>query len=545
MLPILNSARSAQRTMSLVRRLLPALFLLCFVIFAAPPAYAATAQATAQATDKLVQCDGSGTVMNYNPIAGINLPDIQFDSTGHFYAKSVDVAIFAGSTPVKELDGFATTRLKINLGAVTNYDYNADAPVVYAVKFRGHYGLVGQTVQDITEDWQSSGLYFTVWRPAPVKTGHHSAVSSDKAITSFSVPNQVGSSTIDTTNHTVTFHMPYGTDVSSLTPTISASAKATVSPTSGTAQDFSSPVTYKITAEDRSTQVWMASCVVDPPPAHMVSVTANPPDGGNVFADSSSCREGAMVTVGAVPNSGYTFVNWMENDTVVSTLDIYEFPMGTADAALVANFTPEAPKAPELLSAATDTTGTKITLRFNKAMADPQGNQSNFTVVANGDPLSVTAVALEQNSTCIDLTLDQGRVNYGAQVKLSYAPGTVSAEDGAKLPALNDQPVTNNVPSDNAFLSSLSLSSVSAQALNFKSYGYDYSVSVDDSVYSTTVSAITMDSNATMTVKGKELTSGGRTQPIPLNVGVNTITVDVIAPDRVTTQRYTITITRL
>lgn len=467
MLPILNSAWNARRTISLARCLLPALFLLCFVVFIAPPAYAGTAQTT----DKLVQCGSSGTMTNYNAIAGINLPNIQFDSTGHFYAKSVDVAIFAGtgSTPVKELDGFKTNKLKVDLGAVTNYDYNAGSPVVYEIKFRGHYGLVGQTVQDITEEWKSTGLYFTVWRQAPattsVTTGGYSVLS--KAITGFSVPNQAGFSFIDTINHTVTFHMPYGSDVSALTPAITVSSSAKVNPASVTAQDFSSPVSYTVTAQDWSTQVWKATCVVDPAPA-----------------------------------------------------------------------------VPELVSAATDTTGTKITLQFNKAMADPQGNQSHFTVMAGQAQLPVKAVTLEQNTACIDLTLDPEPVIYGNQVKLSYAPGTVSSKDGALLPALNAQPVTNNVPSNNALLSSLSLSSVSAQALNFSYWVNDYSVSVDDSVYSTTVSAITMDSHATMTVNGKELTSGGTTQPIPLNVGDNTITVDVIAQDGRTKQRYTITVTR-
>lgn len=62
---------------------------------------------------------------------------------------------------------YTTTNLQVALGAVTNYDYNATTPVVYEIKYRGHYGVFGQGAQDITEDWQSSGLYFTV-TPAAV-----------------------------------------------------------------------------------------------------------------------------------------------------------------------------------------------------------------------------------------------------------------------------------------------------------------------------------------------------------------------------------------
>ncbi|MBN2614229.1 MAG: lamin tail domain-containing protein [Bacteroidales bacterium] len=82
------------------------------------------------------------------------------------------------------------------------------------------------------------------------------AQSSEKAITRFSISSSMDSATIDATNHTVALEMPYGTDLTSLTPTIEVSAGATISPTSGTAQDFTNPVTYTVTAQDASTQDW-------------------------------------------------------------------------------------------------------------------------------------------------------------------------------------------------------------------------------------------------------------------------------------------------
>jgi hypothetical protein len=42
-------------------------------------------------------------------------------------------------------------------------------------------------------------------------------------------------------------------------------------------------------------------------------------------------------TVNATPNSGYRFVSWTENDSVVSTSASYTFT-GSSDRALVANF---------------------------------------------------------------------------------------------------------------------------------------------------------------------------------------------------------------
>ena len=57
--------------------------------------------------------------------------------------------------------------------------------------------------------------------------------------------------TIDGTSISAT--VPHGTDVTALVPTITVSAGATISPASGQAQDFSSPVTYTVTAEDGTT----------------------------------------------------------------------------------------------------------------------------------------------------------------------------------------------------------------------------------------------------------------------------------------------------
>ncbi|TRX52198.1 DUF4623 domain-containing protein [Fulvivirga sp. M361] len=58
-------------------------------------------------------------------------------------------------------------------------------------------------------------------------------------------------------NFTVRATVPFGTDVTALAPVIAISEKATIQPASETAQDFTTPVNYTITAEDGSTQVWI------------------------------------------------------------------------------------------------------------------------------------------------------------------------------------------------------------------------------------------------------------------------------------------------
>jgi hypothetical protein len=88
-----------------------------------------------------------------------------------------------------------------------------------------------------------------------------SVKSSEKEITEFTINTVKGS--IDRTAKTITFTLPAGTDVTTLTPTITVSGKATVSPKSGVTQNFTNVVTYTVTAEDGSTQVYTVSVNVE------------------------------------------------------------------------------------------------------------------------------------------------------------------------------------------------------------------------------------------------------------------------------------------
>ncbi len=91
------------------------------------------------------------------------------------------------------------------------------------------------------------------------------APNTETDITALTIPNQVGTATIDATNHTVAITMPYGTDKTSLTPTITLSDGASVSPASGTAQDFTNAVSYTVTAENgTTTQNWIVIVTNEP-----------------------------------------------------------------------------------------------------------------------------------------------------------------------------------------------------------------------------------------------------------------------------------------
>ena len=82
------------------------------------------------------------------------------------------------------------------------------------------------------------------------------AASSAKAITAFSLAGVTG--TIDETNKTIAVTMPFGTNVSALVATFtttgtSVSVGATPQISGTTANNFTSPVVYTVTAADATT----------------------------------------------------------------------------------------------------------------------------------------------------------------------------------------------------------------------------------------------------------------------------------------------------
>jgi eukaryotic-like serine/threonine-protein kinase len=93
--------------------------------------------------------------------------------------------------------------------------------------------------------------------------------SSAKDITKFSFAalSPAVDATIDASTKAITATVPAGTDVTKLVPTITISDKATVSPATGVAQDFSKEVSYTVTAEDASTVVYKVNVTKEVPQA--------------------------------------------------------------------------------------------------------------------------------------------------------------------------------------------------------------------------------------------------------------------------------------
>jgi hypothetical protein len=91
-------------------------------------------------------------------------------------------------------------------------------------------------------------------------------LSSIKVITNFGIEGQDGSTTIDSDN-IIRLTMPYGTDLSLLSPTLTFQGTS-IFPRSGETLDFTRAQTYTVTSEDSSTKVY--TVIVDLAPSPIV-----------------------------------------------------------------------------------------------------------------------------------------------------------------------------------------------------------------------------------------------------------------------------------
>ncbi len=87
--------------------------------------------------------------------------------------------------------------------------------------------------------------------------------SDSKQIIAFSFAGPSVAGLISEVDHTITVTVPSGTDRSNLVPAITHTG-ASISPGTGTARNFTDPVTYTVTAADGSTQAYTVTVSIFP-----------------------------------------------------------------------------------------------------------------------------------------------------------------------------------------------------------------------------------------------------------------------------------------
>lgn len=83
--------------------------------------------------------------------------------------------------------------------------------------------------------------------------------SEETEILTFDLAEATGPAVIDEVNHTIVVETEFGTDLSNLSPIITISDYASISPEGGQPQDFSAPVVYTVTSEFGNQQEWTVS----------------------------------------------------------------------------------------------------------------------------------------------------------------------------------------------------------------------------------------------------------------------------------------------
>lgn len=150
---------------------------------------------------------------------------------------------------IYETSAMKVTSLVLSDGATCNISLgdvlNMDAAKVMTVK-NG----------DVALDWTLSVLH------------------DEARITQF-VINDIYQGTIDQDAKTITVYVPGTVDVTNLVPTITYSQNATITPASGVAQDFSQPVTYKVTNNSAESTYTVTVVAIDKAKALFVGSPQN------------------------------------------------------------------------------------------------------------------------------------------------------------------------------------------------------------------------------------------------------------------------------
>jgi len=163
---------------------------------------------------------------------------------------------------------------KINIEVYGNADITSLTPII-SIPENASISPASGVAQDFTNpvDYtvtSDDGTTTEVWTVTVTEIASPRSIETN--ITSFSLATQTGTALIDAASHTINIEVLHGTNLTSLVPSfvISSGATAAIGSTvqiSGvTANNFTNPVTYTITAEDGiTTQAWFITVTVAPP----------------------------------------------------------------------------------------------------------------------------------------------------------------------------------------------------------------------------------------------------------------------------------------
>ncbi|MCL1794304.1 MAG: S-layer homology domain-containing protein [Oscillospiraceae bacterium] len=298
--------------------------------------------------------------------------------------------------------------------------------------------------------------------PTPPPTG------SSKAITLFALAGVSG--TINEAAGTIAVTAPYGTNLTSLAPTI-AHTGASISPASGAAQDFTNPVAYTVTAADSGTKTYTVTVTVatspsTPPPSGggggssgsgggTVTITYTvkfDTDDGSAVSDQVVSSGGKATKPDDPTKEGYTFAGWYSDSGFVTEYDFAKIVTGnisvyaqwTKNIIEVVPITPEMPVNPFEDVKGTDWFIDDIIYIYNSGLmigtsADPMLFEPNSDVTRGMMVTILYRIEGEPDASGLDNPFDDvpddewytDAVKWGAQngIVLGYGDGNFGPND--------------------------------------------------------------------------------------------------------------------
>ncbi len=162
------------------------------------------------------------------------------------------------------------------------------------------------------------------------KTGIIFTENYQNDILAFTLPEQTEDATINTDNHTVEIEVETGTDVSALTPIITISEDATITPESGIVQDFTAPFEYTVTAENEDEQIWIVTVDIATGINEIktqISIYPNPST-GTFYLNLEASAKPSSVTITDLTGKTILTVEAQEHAPVPLQIDISNQPKG-------------------------------------------------------------------------------------------------------------------------------------------------------------------------------------------------------------------------
>lgn len=236
-------------------------------------------------------------------------------------------------------------------------------------------------------------------KPASTVTKSSEKITSSFKFSGFS-PEIIGE--INRTEKKITLIVPNGTDVTALVPTIEVSGKATVSPASGTAQNFTNPVKYSVTAEDGSKQEYEVTIKI----STTVNFTLKPHVGPAVLQQDDFIFIYGT-NFGTDPSKAKII---MENSLTGAIKELLPASLYT-DESMFAHIPDDMPLATYKVKVAINNQSTYMAETFTIVTHRPSISEVSSTTVTQGGTITITGKYFSATNNTVKLTMGNTSTN--------------------------------------------------------------------------------------------------------------------------------------